>query len=599
MKVRLGPATCLALARCLCAADPASLVSGDPLVCFNRMDGDGTMTRVSVSGMPFATAMHVKTGAVPDTANAWDIRPRCFATLAAQKDDVVVAAFWMRTTAAPAGIGSTTFVVERTISPYTKSVSWTASTQGEWTRFEIPFTMAETYAAGGYNLSFWVTFPNQEVEIAGFGILDYGPNVPFSQLGLTGWPYAGHETDAPWRAEAAARIEQYRKGDIVVVARDDSGNPIAGASVRVKMKRHAFGFGTAVAGDVLQRSDSDGQRYRDAIKTLFNKVVTENALKWPPFESWGRAQDDFMLPWFAANGIRMVRGHNVIWPSAQYLPQDVQQLLRASPVDQKVLRARINDHIAQVMAYTKGKLIEWDVLNEPYTNKDLQKVLGDAEMAAWFQAARAADPDVKLYINDYNILEAGGSDLPHINGYSNIIRRILDAGGPIDGIGLQSHFTSNLTAPVRVLELLDRFAGFGKELQITEFDINVGDEQLQADYTRDFLTACFSHPAVRGFLMWGFWEGAHWLPRGAMIRRDWTTKPNYDVWNDLVFHQWWTDVSGTTGPDGVYRTRGFLGDYDVEITSGGDTRTLPLTVDSTTQPAYAAIGKRTARRTGG
>ena len=149
----------------------------------------------------------------------------------------------------------------------------------------------------------------------------------------------------------------------------------------------------------------------------------------------------------------------------------------------------------------------------------------------------------------------------------------------IDGIGLQSHFDSNLTAPSRVLELLDQFAAFGKDLQVTEFDISMPDEQVQADYTRDFLTVCFSHPAIKGFLMWGFWEGAHWEPVAAMIRRDWSTKPNYAVWNDLLYNQWWSDFRGTTGADGVFRTRGFLGDYDIEVTVNGQTKIYPLRVD--------------------
>jgi endo-1,4-beta-xylanase len=575
-------------------ADPSPLVPGDPLDCFNRFEGGVTVSTVPVSGMPFARALHVKTGAVAATANAWDIRPRCFSTLAARQNDVVAVTFWMRATAAPDGRGFTSFVLERNDSPYTKSVTYTAAASADWKLVEVPFTMAETYAANAYNFSFWVTYANQEIEIGGIAIQDYGPGIPFSQLGLSTWPYAERAADAPWRATAAARIERYRKGDLAVIARDDSGQPIPGAAVHVKMKRHAFGFGTAVAGDILMNSGADGQKYRDALKTLFNKTVTENVLKWPFFESWGRPQADYMLPWFAANGFDMVRGHNVIWPGASNLPADVQTLLKASPVDANALRARVNQHIADVMAYSKGKVTEWDVLNEPYTNKDIQAVLGDAEMTSWFRQARAADPAVKLYINDYNILEAGGYDMQHINGYADIIRNMLSAGAPIDGIGLQSHFDSNLTPPSRVVELLDQFGAFGKDLQVTEFDVSVADEQVQADYTRDFLTVCFSHPAVKGFMIWGFWEGAHWRPSDAMIRRDWSTKPNYDAWNDLIYRQWWTDTQGVTAADGAFRTRGFLGDYDIDVTIGGVTKTYPLTLASNVEPAFVNIGKTAA-----
>ena len=341
------------LAASAALADPSPLVSGDPLTCFNRIDGAATVSTVTVSGMPFVRALHVKTGAVAASANAWDIRPRCFSTLAARQNDVVAVTFWMRAVAAPDGRGLTSFVLERNDSPYTKSVTYTAAAGPDWKKFEVPFTMAETYAANAYNFSFWVTFPNQEIEIGDLSILDYGPGISFSDLGLSTWPYAERAADAPWRAAAAERIDRYRKGDLAVIVRDDNGKP--GPDPFQIRNRHAFGFGTAVAGDVLQSSSSDGQNYRNWLKKLFNKVVTENVLKWPPFESWGRAQADYMLPWFAANGIAMVRGHNVIWPSAQYLPADVQNMLKTNPPDANALRVRVSKHIADVMGYSKAR----------------------------------------------------------------------------------------------------------------------------------------------------------------------------------------------------------------------------------------------------
>ena len=573
------------------AASTPMIPTPDPLTCF-AMSGSATQGTVDVSGMPFSTALHLKTGAVASSANSWDIRTRCFSSNAAAKDDTGLAVFWMRTTASTEGKGYTTFVLERNDSPYTKSASFTVAAGSDWKKVEIPFSMAETYAANAYNFSFWITFPNQEIEIGGLTIQNYGNKYPYSSLNLTTWPYAGRAADAPWRLAAAARIEKYRKGDIVVVVKDDSGKPVANAQVHLKMKRHAFGFGTAVANDILSQNTSDADKYRQALKKLFNKVVTENALKWPDYES-NKANADFMLNWFPNNGFTAVRGHNVIWPGKSFLPQNILPLLTVDSAGQ--LRTRINTHIHDVMAFAKGRLTEWDVINEPYANKDVTNILGSAEMAEWMKQARTEDPSVKLYVNDYNLLEAGGMDLPHIIGFYQILQNLIAEGAPLDGIGLQSHFDTNLTEPDRVLEVLDKFAGLGKDLQVTEFDINIGDDQVQADYTRDFLTTTFSHPAVKGFMIWGFWAGAHWLPSGAMINKDWTTKPNYDVWNDLIFKQWWTDVSGTSATDGTFRARGFLGDYDIEVTPpGGATKTYPLTAGSASQPAYEQTANSTA-----
>ena len=57
-----------------------------------------------------------------------------------------------------------------------------------------------------------------------------------------------------------------------------------------------------------------------------------------------------------------------------------------------------------------------------------------------------------------------------------------------------------------ILRLLDRYARLELPIKITEFDVDVADESLQADYTRDFLYAAFSHPSVSGIQLWGFWK---------------------------------------------------------------------------------------------
>ena len=59
-----------------------------------------------------------------------------------------------------------------------------------------------------------------------------------------------------------------------------------------------------------------------------------------------------------------------------------------------------------------------------------------------------------------------------------------------------------------------------------------------------------------------------------MMRRDWSLKPNGRVYQDLVFRKWWTNASGRTGANGAFATRGFLGDYDIEVKAGGTTRTV-------------------------
>jgi endo-1,4-beta-xylanase len=513
---------------------------------------------------------------------------RCFDTLAAQQNDTILITFWMRTLSAASGNGFAMLVVEQGGDPWAKSVEWSVGAKSEWKKVEVPFSMLQDFVRGSlasgantYNVSFWVNAV-QEIEIGGITAQNYGLAYPFADLGLTTWPYEGHALDAPWRAAAAERIERIRKADIVVVARDAQGNPLADAAVHVKMKKHAFGFGTAVNATLLTSNNPQQPTYAQHILQMFNYAVLENEMKWPMWEA-NRNPALQAVAWLRSNGIT-VRGHNLIWPGRSNLPAGVVAMLNP-PVNAEALRTRIHDHFTDILNATRGTLVDWDVLNEPVTNRDVMNALGDAEMAAWFQWAREIDPNVKLYTNDYGIVTNGGYD-PHQDQFYNVIQYILDHGGPVDGIGLQSHFGGALTPPERVLEILDRFAGFGKDLQVTEFDINTTDEQLQADYTRDFITAAFSHPAIKGFLMWGFWAGAHWLPNAALLRLDWSAKPNYDVWMDLTQHQWWTDVEGRTDANGVFRTRGFLGDYDIEVAG----QTVAATVAAGDTPNYVFAG---------
>jgi len=408
-----------------------------------------------------------------------------------------------------------------------------------------------------------VGFWPQTIEVGGLSVVNYARKVRTADLPRTGFTYPGREADAPWRRAAAERIEKLRKGDLAVVVKDASGKPLAGADVHVAMKRHAFGFGSAVSSEGLLDDTPNGAKFRDTVQRLFNKVVFENDLKWG---SWGwedlnrRARMFKAYAWLKEQGLE-VRGHCLVWPAWGNMPDDVKKLKG----DPAALGRRIADHVREEVAAMKGKLVEWDVINEPYTNHDVMDILGNDVMVDWFKIAREADPEVELFINDYSILSAGGRDTAHQDHYEKTIRFLTEKGAPVGGIGMQGHFGWQLTAPPRLLEVLDRFAGLGKDIEVTEFDIDVSDEQLQADYLRDFMTTLFSHPKVKGILMWGFWEGRHWKPQAALFRRDWSVKPNGQAWMDLVLKEWWTDASGKSDAGGWFTTRGFLGDYEVTV----------------------------------
>lgn len=392
-----------------------------------------------------------------------------------------------------------------------------------------------------------------------------------------------------WRTAAHERIEQHRKGTFHLTVRGDDGQPLPNTEVRVRMTRHAFGFGTAISYSGF--TNSREPNYRDKILNLtgdgrtFNMAVYGNEMKWPQWEGASNQTRSLIASQVAllrARGFD-VRGHNLVWAAYRWMPGDIQQ--NSSNPD--YVKERIQERIDDGAGYRalRGTLRDWDVLNEPVHLTDIRDIFkgtpgyptGEEIYAEMFRWAAEADPNAHLYINEYNIIAHYRSQLSVRNRYKQIIQNIIDAGAPLHGIGFQGHFSpSDPTSMEDVYRALEEFAVYGRKLSITEYDYayssNSGtsctkaNEAAAATYMRNFLTVAFSHPAVESFLIWGFWDGDHWRCDAALFRDDWTLKPSGQAYLDLVFGDWWTDETVTTDANGVVEVRGFLGDYTLSTT---------------------------------
>lgn len=382
--------------------------------------------------------------------------------------------------------------------------------------------------------------------------------------------YGGAAPNAPWRAQAQAMIDQNRKADLAIHVLDQTGAAIPGAQVRVIQTEQAYRFGSAVAvGQVLGSSSNDAI-YRQKFEELFNAATIENSLKWVPLEgAWGpnfslnRAIQT--LDYLNARGIQN-RGHALVWPGWSNLPARLQALQN----DPAALRQEIYDHIDQVAGAVDGKVVEWDVVNEPRTNDDLMDIFGDSILVDIFNRTEAAT-NARMYINEYNIITEDGNFFTRQE-YLNTINYLRNNGVNLGGIGMQGHFNANsLTDIDDVWAYLDMFAATGVPITITEYDLNTTNEQLKADYLRDFLTAVFAHPGTDGFMLWGFWEGRHWRPDSAMFNLDWSGTPMLQVWQDLVLDAFMTDELAATDTGGAALFRAFHGEHTVEINFNGQT----------------------------
>ncbi len=449
---------------------------------------------------------------------------------------------------------------QRTTSPWDGFGSTSASAAKDWRTFHHAFRVDKDYPAGQTEMTMHVGAVEQTIEVKGLKAVLLPPETDMAKLPTTLLTYEGRDPKARWRAKAAAMIEKNRKGNLeIVVTRN--GKPVQNEVVRFSMTRHAYPFGT-FAEYHYGRTDADSVRYNRLLTTkLFSRITVP--VYWA---DWGwenpktRAEWIGQIEWAEKLGLRM-KAHNLLWPSDKWLPA------RVRPMRGNELRNAMSEALNDRLAALKGKPFEnIDVVNELRTERDVYDRVGLSPIVDYFRKTRAAYPKAELVYNDYATFEgaAGGGQ-----GFLLSLewtKRLLAAKAPVTLSGWQGHFGEDLTPPEKVWALIDKWKKqTGLPLEITEFDINTRDERAQADYTRDLLTAWFAHPQTKGFTMWGFWEGSHWIPNGAMYRKDWSRKPNADAYENLVNKAWWTDVTVRTDARGRAKVRGFQGDYEVAI----------------------------------
>ena len=381
---------------------------------------------------------------------------------------------------------------------------------------------------------------------------------------------AGATSDVSEEA-IASRIRRHRMGELVVKT-----GP--GAEVKVEQLRHEFWFGTAVSNSIARTrgrgrmTDADRDKYLEVLAANFNSAVHENALKWHNCERTETGGFDYsaaeaIYDICAARDIVM-RGHCIFWCTDRNVQGWVRRL------EDESLRRVVERRARDATGRFKGRIEEFDLNNELLFGDFYRRKLGRGiirEMAEW---AGQGNPRAVLYLNEQGSLASGGRNADR---YIALIRSTLDQGVPIAGIGCQGHFGGGMFDAGKVQSTLDRLGQFGLPIKITEYDFEGSDEQQKAEHLRTFYTICFAHPAVEGILMWGFWEGAHWRPRAALWKRDWSETPAAKVYRDLVFNKWWTRETGKADSAGAYRVRAFYGKYSVESQGKKQTVTLSKT----------------------
>ncbi len=304
-------------------------------------------------------------------------------------------------------------------------------------------------------------------------------------------------------------------------------------------------FGTAV-GDSFWGID---KRYQATVKRDFNTIVAEYHMKFGklhprPIEFEWRFADSIMR--FADEQGMKVRGHCLLWHKEAGWLEKVNY-------SRDSLMFLIHRAIDSIVGRYRGKIPQWDVVNEAISNKTdslyrdtfLFRKLGIDYIDSAFRWARAADSSVKLYYNEYGNEALG---LKSQKTY-DFLKGLKERGVPVDGIGLQCHFDNDSVPDLdSIAANMKRLAELDLDIALTEVDYRlsfpVDSAKLakQKENYRDLMKVCLENSRCKTFLVWGVNDSTSWVRpyfknRGAplLFNNDYAAKPAYyGIWEALA-----------------------------------------------------------------
>lgn len=290
-----------------------------------------------------------------------------------------------------------------------------------------------------------------------------------------------------------------------------------------QLHKLALAAGKQYFGSATDNSELDDTAYSAILSDVdeFGQITPGNTQKWQytePTEGTFSYDEGDVIVNFAQNNSQIVRCHNLVWYSQ--LPSWVS----SGSWTNDTLTSAMTTHITNEVTHYKGECYAWDVVNEAlsddgdgsYRDNVFYETIGEYYIPIAFSTAAAADPDAKLYYNDYSI-EYSGAKMTAALG---IVDLIQGAGVQIDGVGLQGHFiVGSVGTASGLAAVLEEFTAKGVEVAYTEVDVrhesvpadDTAIEQQATDYA-NVVSACLQVDGCIGITVWDFYDKYSWIP---------------------------------------------------------------------------------------
>ena len=372
----------------------------------------------------------------------------------------------------------------------------------------------------------------------------------------------------------------------------ENGSPVKNQDIIIKQKDSHFLFGCGgfeaveLAGG-LPAGEAIDEARAGHLKEKLDKLFKFNNYATLPFYL-GRYEPEEGKPdeervkagayWFRDRNIT-TKGHPLCWHTVC-----APWLMNYSNTE---ILKKVLERIERDVSAFAGIIDIWDVINEvvimpvfdKYDNAITRicKEYGQMQIVKEvFQAARRANPNAVLILNDFDISKD----------YEILIDKCLQAGVQIDVIGIQSHQHQGYWGAEKLHDALSRFSRFGLPLHFTENTLISGElmpphivdlndwqvdkwpttpegEERQKNEIMEMYEILFTHPQVEAITTWSGGDDA-WLHAPAgFLRTDNSEKPSYKALCAKIENEWTTKIESRSDTDSNYYIEGFKGRYDV------------------------------------
>ena len=268
----------------------------------NLQDFDAEL--VTVEGMSFQEAMKINVRKPPNAV--WDMQLRGKPKVPVRKGDKLLLTLYIRGISADSEFGDVSSLIAWQLDRAPWSAAFNIRAQNivgkGWKKIQRVFVASVTLEPDSSAVNFQFGLGPQTFEIGGLSLYNYGKKIDPKVLPSIKEPlYEGHQLDHPWRKAANERIGKHRKADLDIKVLGADGKPVADAKVDIKMKKHAFLWGTTMYrwyfyGDYMKNEKN--RKYVTEAEKLFNFIVPENGFKWQAWEDKkGRTATDNIVKW--------------------------------------------------------------------------------------------------------------------------------------------------------------------------------------------------------------------------------------------------------------------------------------------------------------